>query len=63
MVKATLGAGQEMSYHSHEHRKEIWNIVSGEGTVRLDDKEYTVGAGNIVELPIGCKHKMWMLRS
>ena len=58
MVKVTLGAGQEMSYHSHEHRKEIWNIVNGQGMVMLDNKEYMVGAGDIVELPIGCKHKI-----
>lgn len=57
-VKITLGAGQEMSYHSHEHRREIWNIVSGEGKVLLDDEELMVKAGDIIELPVTCKHKI-----
>ncbi|BAL83433.1 putative mannose-1-phosphate guanylyltransferase [Selenomonas ruminantium subsp. lactilytica TAM6421] len=57
-IKVTLNAGHGMNYHSHEHRREIWNIVSGEGTVLLDGKERTVKAGDIVELPIGSKHKI-----
>ena len=47
-----------MDYHSHEHRKEIWNVVSGEGTVLLDGEERLVKQGDMVELPIGAKHKM-----
>lgn len=57
-VKITLDAGQEMSYHSHEHRREIWNIVSGEGTVLLDNQECVVETGAVIELPVGCKHKI-----
>ena len=57
-IKVTLNAGHGMNYHSHTHRSEIWNIVSGEGKVLLDDKEQTVKPGDIIELPVGCKHKI-----
>ena len=58
IIKVTLNAGHCMNYHSHAHRREIWNIVSGEGKVLLDDKECTVKSGDIIELPVGCKHKI-----
>ena len=57
-IKVTLNAGHGMNYHSHEHRREIWNVVSGEGTVFLDGQERAVKVGDIVELPIGSKHKI-----
>lgn len=57
-IKVFLKAGEGMNYHSHEYRSEIWNVVSGEGMVLLDDREFSVKAGDIVELPIGAKHKV-----
>ena len=57
-IKVTLNAGHGMNYHSHTYRSEIWNIVNGEGKVLLDDKERDVKPGDIVELPVGCKHKI-----
>ncbi len=57
-IKVTLNAGHGMNYHSHKHRREIWNVVSGEGTVLLDGQEMKVKTGDIVELPVGCRHKV-----
>ena len=57
-IKVTLNAGHGMNYHSHAHRHEIWNIVSGTGKVLLDGKEQAVKGGDIIELPISCKHKV-----
>lgn len=31
--------------------------MSGQGTVLLNNKEYVVGTGDVLELPVGCKHK------
>lgn len=55
-IKVTLHAGHRMNYHSHEHRLEIWNVISGEGTVILDGVKKDVTPGMVVEIPIGCKH-------
>lgn len=32
-IKVTLNAGHGMNYHSHAHRREIWNVVSGSGKI------------------------------
>ena len=55
-IKVTLNSGSQMKYHSHEHRSEVWNFIAGTGRVILDGVEKVVHAGDIVEIPIGCKH-------
>ena len=57
-MKVILNAGYSMKYHSHEHRREIWIIVSGKGTALQDGNEFDVRLGDIVDLPIGSKHKI-----
>ena len=55
-IKITLAPKQQMSYHSHKCRREIWNIIEGRGRVIIDDIETSIGSGDIIDLPIGCKH-------
>lgn len=55
-VKVTLNPGHRMNYHSHERRNEIWNIISGEGTVIVDGMEQPVKAGDVVTMEAGCRH-------
>ena len=55
-IKVTLMPKQRMSYHSHKCRTETWNIVEGSGRTIVDGVEKMVKAGDVVELPIGCKH-------
>ena len=57
-IKVTLNGGHAMNYHSHAHRREIWTVVSGSGTVLLDGKERAVGAGAVIDIPVGMKHKI-----
>ena len=57
-IKVTLNAGNGMNYHSHERRREIWNVVSGHGTVLLDGEERAVAAGDVIDIPVGMKHKI-----
>ena len=57
-IKVTLNAGHAMNYHSHARRREIWTVVSGSGTVLLDGKERAVGSGDIIDIPVGMKHKI-----
>ena len=55
-IRVTLNPGHEMNYHSHEHRDEIWNILSGSGAVLLDGEMKMVGPGDVVSIPAGMKH-------
>ena len=43
-IKVTLNPGHSMNYHSHEHRDEIWNVISGQGR--------TV----VICMKAGCRH-------
>lgn len=58
VIKATLKAGQKMSYHSHEKREEIWNIISGNGRAIVDGVEYAVKMGDTIAIKAGCKHTL-----
>ena len=57
-IKVTLNAGHAMNYHSHTHRHEIWTVVSGCGSVRLDGTERPAAAGDVIDIPAGMKHKI-----
>ena len=55
-VKVVLDPGNRMSYHSHEHRDEIWTILEGSGTAVIDGNEQHVSSGDVVKMVAGCKH-------
>jgi len=55
-IKVSLYAGRCMSYHSHDFRDEMWNVISGEGVVNVDGMEQFVKAGDVVTVAAGCKH-------
>lgn len=55
-IKVALRQGGRLHYHSHEHRDEVWTVVSGRGRVILDGAERQVEPGDVVRMPAGCKH-------
>ena len=55
-VKITMSAGQEMSYHSHDYRDEVWTIVSGQGKAIVDGMEQVVRTGDVLTIAAGCRH-------
>ncbi len=55
-VKVTLNPGHGMNYHSHEHRDEVWTVVSGKGYAVLDGERREVKPGDVISMPKGCKH-------
>ncbi len=57
-VKVTLKAGAQMNYHSHEHRNEVWTVVSGEGETLIDGMTQHIGPGDVVTILSGCKHRV-----
>jgi mannose-6-phosphate isomerase-like protein (cupin superfamily) len=50
--------GGRLSLQKHEHRSEKWNIVSGSGSVIIDNKEIPVKAGSVVDVPLGAIHRI-----
>lgn len=55
-IKVTLNPGHRMNYHYHNNRSEVWTILKGQGYVILDDKKQFVKFGDVIQMPVGCKH-------
>lgn len=55
-VKIILNPGQSMSYHSHARRDEVWTVIYGEGRVIIDGSSRIVKAGDVINMPAGCRH-------
>lgn len=55
-IKVTLNPGHRMNYHSHEHRDEIWTVISGCGRTIVDGMEQPVNAGDVITMQAGCRH-------
>lgn len=55
-IKVTLTPGNKMNYHSHVHRDEVWNVISGEGEVVIDGMKQMVKAGDVITMPAGSRH-------
>ena len=53
-----IDPGKRLSLHSHKFRAEHWFIISGRGTVEVDARQYSVSAGESVDIPIGVKHRI-----
>ncbi|MBE5883507.1 MAG: cupin domain-containing protein [Lachnospiraceae bacterium] len=57
-IKVTLHAGNQMKYHSHERRDEVWTVVEGTGRTIVDGMEQVVRPGDVVTIAAGCKHTL-----
>ena len=49
--------GCRNSYQRHKKRAEFWVIVSGAGRFLIDDVWRDAGAGEVVQVPCGAKHR------
>lgn len=57
-VKIRLDQGSSMTYHSHEHRDEVWTVISGSGQSVVDGMEQRVQAGDVITIAAGCRHTL-----
>lgn len=55
-IKVTLNPGNQMNYHMHEKRDEIWTVISGKGIAIIDDEQIPMMPGDVIKMPAGCKH-------
>ena len=56
--RITVNPGQRLSYQYHHKRAEVWTVVKGVAKVTLDDHENWYVAGEVIQIPIGAKHRM-----
>ena len=50
--------GKHISYQRHQHRREVWVVIDGEGELVLDGVTKTITRGDIVNIERGQKHKI-----
>ena len=50
--------GKRLSYQKHLQRAEHWYIVQGTAKVTLDDVEIIKKTDEVVDIPIGTKHRV-----
>jgi len=55
-IKVTLNPGHSMNYHSHEHRDEMWAVISGNGKTIVNGQERSVGVGDVIAMQAGYRH-------
>lgn len=55
-IRILMREGQQLTYHSHEHRDEVWTVISGNGYAIVDGIKKCVEPGAVITMPVGCKH-------
>lgn len=55
-VKVSMRAGEHMTYHMHNYRKEVWTVVSGRGKAIIDGVEQELRIGDVITIASGRKH-------
>lgn len=58
-IKITLQPKHHLYYHSHEHRDEVWTVMSGTGYTIVDGAEERVYPGKVITMPKGSKHTIF----
>ena len=58
-IKVTLNPGHSMNYHSHQHRDEVWVVISGEGRAVVDGVQQAIRAGDVISMKAGCRHTVF----
>lgn len=56
--KIIVNPNGRLSLQYHKHRAEVWTIVSGVGTVTLNDEEKDFFPGEVVRIPRGAYHRI-----
>ena len=56
VIRIVLMPGHSLHYHSHQHRDEVWTVMSGAGQAIVDGVRRRIGPGDVVSMPAGCRH-------
>ncbi|MCM3747764.1 sugar phosphate nucleotidyltransferase [Paenibacillus pasadenensis] len=54
--RIVIHAGKCTSYHLHQHKGEIWTVISGSGQFMLEDEIDVIAPGDVMRFPAGSRH-------
>lgn len=55
-IRILMREGHQLTYHTHEHRDEVWTVISGTGYTIVDGMKQSVRPGDVITMSAGCKH-------
>lgn len=55
-IKINLKSGEQMNYHSHKNRDEVWVVAGGSGRTVIDGVEQKIKPGDVITMSAGCRH-------
>lgn len=55
-IRILMRGGHQLTYHTHEHRDEVWTVISGTGYTIVDGMKQSVRPGDVITMSAGCKH-------
>lgn len=58
-IKVVIKPNDYMNYHSHDHRDEVWVVVSGKGRTIVDGMEQKISTGDVITMKAGCRHTVF----
>lgn len=53
-----VNPGGRLSLQYHQYRAEVWTIVSGVGTITIDNSVADYKAGEVAQIPQGAHHRI-----
>lgn len=51
-------SGKRLSLQSHQHRSEVWIVVSGTATVERNEEKRVIKKGGFIDIPLGARHRL-----
>lgn len=51
--------GKQLSYQRHKSRSEVWTVVSGIGSIVIDDLISPISSGSVVSISAGVRHAIY----
>ncbi len=58
LVLMSLAPGEEIGLETHEDGDQFFSFVHGEGKVKINATEYSVGEGDCIIVPAGAQHNV-----
>jgi mannose-6-phosphate isomerase len=58
LKRIEVNPGKRLSYQYHNHRSEVWTIVSGIAKIIIDGEEKAYSKGNVILIPQQAKHRI-----
>ena len=56
--RISVNPGGRLSLQYHHHRAEVWTIVSGVGTITINDEINDYQPGEVAQIPLGAHHRI-----